>query len=186
MPYVDSTCSNVYGLQQPCRNYVRTWSCCSRKRIRHHQFCHHESYSVHLPVRLRHRAHDHRSLVGTVWTFGDLSHLQHRVHWLHHRMRPRYKYWHVHCIPFACWMCRFWPVDCRRWHRCRRDTACSAWKSHVAVLSRPAFGTSKCLSSYPLYQRVLTTLLGSGTDHWWIRNGIDWLAMDILDHHNPS
>lgn len=33
---------------------------------------------------------------------------------------------------------------------------------------------------------TLTTLPGLGPNCWWLCVGIDRLAMDFLDHHNPS
>jgi hypothetical protein len=32
----------------------------------------------------------------------------------------------------------------------------------------------------------LMILLDLGPNHWWLCIRINWLAMDFLDHHNPS
>lgn len=32
----------------------------------------------------------------------------------------------------------------------------------------------------------LTILQGVGPNSWWICVRINWLAMDLLDHHNPG
>lgn len=33
---------------------------------------------------------------------------------------------------------------------------------------------------------ILTIHQGPGPNSWWLCIGINWLAMDILDHRNPS
>jgi hypothetical protein len=37
-------------------------------------------------------------------------------------------------------------------------------------------------------QTVMTLMIlqGFGPNYWWLCVRINWLAMDFLDHHNPS
>ncbi len=115
----------------------------------------------------------------------DLSHLQCHLHWLHHRMCAGQEHRHVSRFSIPCRMCFFGPIDSWRRNRRRRRPASSAWEGNVSVLRGTTSGTSRwhCPTQTVM---TLTMLQGLGPNCWWLCVRINWLAMDFLDHRNPS